>query len=401
MPVQKRSVALCRVRNQVFKLDPARAYAYDTWRDVGFAIHSATRGSKGGFQIFCEFSALCPTKYDHTACRKFWDNCADSDEGIWYGSLVKWAEDDTSKDRKFDIIYAAPVETFEQLQPILEADFGCCGITSYWDIMRGYQFEVTGKRKCFICGGKKKTENMVFEVKQPMPAIFSVKGTSHLCKTLIYSLEVHKHFKELVKEPTADITFSNLIKAMTKGGLMYSEGQWLVFNNHRWHPKHEDYVFQYIQFHCRNIIELLQGCINAKVFELQNIPSPDEKTAKELECFVAYASQLQRAHNYCGVTKNVESIQKSLRKHLHDTEVMGTMDDNAYLLCAENGVIDLKTGCIRDGQPNDKISMSIGYEFVANNPRVKQEVEDFVGKIYPIQAEQDLAQKWFGYCLLG
>ncbi|KAJ3071721.1 hypothetical protein HK102_006387, partial [Quaeritorhiza haematococci] len=399
--VPKRCVALSRVRSEVFKLDPNRAYPYDSWRDVSFAIHAATKGSKGGFQIFCEFSAQCPTKYDVRGCHKLWENCME-DAGasqIKFGSLVKWAEDDNSKGCKFDIIYTTPVEPFERLQPILEADFGCCGIASYWDILRGYQFEVVGKRKCFICGDKKKKENMVFEVKQPMPAIFSVRGTSHPCQTLIYGLDVHQHFKDLVNEPTTDVTFSDMIKAMTNGCLRYSKDQWLVFHGHRWHPKHKDFVLQYIQYHCRKVVNALKMCLEAKLFELQKIPSPDKKTAKECDTFVAYVSQLQKAHKYCGSQNHLKTIKENLQTNLHDPELWGTMDDEA-LLCAENGVIDLKTGELRDGHPDDKISMSLGYEYVTSNPKIKEEVDRFFAEIYPLKAERDLAQKWFGYCLL-
>ncbi|KAJ3068340.1 hypothetical protein HK102_007200, partial [Quaeritorhiza haematococci] len=401
--VPKRCVALSRVRSHVLKLDPARADPYDSWRDVGFAIHAATKGSKGGFQIFCEFSAQCPTKYDVWGCRKLWENCVE-DAGaaqIKFGSLVKWAEDDNRKDHKFDIIHATPVEPFERLQPILEADFGCCGIASYWDIMRGYRFEVVGKRKCFICGDKKKKENMVFEVKQPIPAIFSVTGTSHPCKTLIYGLDVHDHFKDLVKEPTSDVTFSKLVQTLTNGCLRYSENQWLVFHGHRWHPKHDVYVYQYIQHHCRKVVNALEKCVEAKLFELQKISSPDKKTADKRDTFLAYVSQLQRAHKYCGSHNHLRTIKENLQHNLHDPELGGAMDDDAHLLCAENGVIDLKTGELRDGRPDDKISMLVGYEYITNNPRIKEEVDRFFAEIYPVEAERELAQKWFGYCLLG
>ncbi|KAJ3067585.1 hypothetical protein HK102_007378, partial [Quaeritorhiza haematococci] len=103
---------------------------YESWRDVAFAIHDATKGSDSGFEIFCKFSQFCPSKYDPVKCRKMWDRWKDLDEKeegtrkIRFGSLVNWETEDAKQDHQFHVIYPDPLELFERLQPILDGDYG-------------------------------------------------------------------------------------------------------------------------------------------------------------------------------------------------------------------------------------------------------------------------------------
>ena len=49
----------------------------------------------------------------------------------------------------------------------------------------------------------------------------------------------------------------------------------------------------------------------------------------------------------------------------HEEGLSGKLDVAEELLCFENGVYDLSTGQYRPGLPEDKLSISTGYNYVA------------------------------------
>lgn len=82
-----------RARSYVRCLSNGRAEAYETWRNVGFALRNT---SSRLVDVWHEFSARSP-KYDRRVCQMFWDRLhPDKREGpkLTLGSLSKWAEED-------------------------------------------------------------------------------------------------------------------------------------------------------------------------------------------------------------------------------------------------------------------------------------------------------------------
>ena len=87
--------SLMRLRELVSCLSTARATEYEQWRDVGFALKSATaEGIPDGdaLNLYDEFSQRAGN-YDHDAVLDLW-NAADPAGGISVGSLHHWARQD-------------------------------------------------------------------------------------------------------------------------------------------------------------------------------------------------------------------------------------------------------------------------------------------------------------------
>jgi phage/plasmid-associated DNA primase len=76
------------------------------------------------------------------------------------------------------------------------------------------------------------------------------------------------------------------------------------------------------------------------------------------------------------------------------------MDKEPHLLGCANGVLDLRTGALRDGRPEDRICLSVGYDFRAGDPsqRFQQEVVD---RIFPVPEERAAMRKITAYFLYG
>jgi putative DNA primase/helicase len=74
-------------------------------------------------------------------------------------------------------------------------------------------------------------------------------------------------------------------------------------------------------------------------------------------------------------------------------------DTNRMLLGAENGIIDLKTGELREGRPEDRITMSTGLNF---DPEAKcPRWERFIEEIFDDAELQDWIWRALGYSLAG
>jgi P4 family phage/plasmid primase-like protien len=71
----------------------------------------------------------------------------------------------------------------------------------------------------------------------------------------------------------------------------------------------------------------------------------------------------------------------------YDGTFLQKLDNNPYLLCFTNGVIDFKQKVFRRGQPEDNISMTTRIEYIPLNPSVHKktmdEIHDFMNKLFP------------------
>jgi P4 family phage/plasmid primase-like protien len=79
------------------------------------------------------------------------------------------------------------------------------------------------------------------------------------------------------------------------------------------------------------------------------------------------------------------------------------LDQDKYLICFNNGVLDLKMGCFRDGKPEDFLSMSTGYdwkEFEWDDAEV-EDVMRFFEKIFPDPDKRTYFLEWAGSLFKG
>ena len=66
----------------------------------------------------------------------------------------------------------------------------------------------------------------------------------------------------------------------------------------------------------------------------------------------------------------VTTLMNSLRNLFYKKDVAELFDANVNLLGFENGVVDLKEGILREGRPEDYLTMSTGYSLSIGEERV-------------------------------
>ena len=79
-----------------------------------------------------------------------------------------------------------------------------------------------------------------------------------------------------------------------------------------------------------------------------------------------------------------ESAVKEIADLYHEEGFSGKLDQAENLLCFENGVYDLSTGQYRPGVPEDDVSMSTGYDFVAEGGGHRATVEEYFRRVTPM-----------------
>ena len=78
-----------------------------------------------------------------------------------------------------------------------------------------------------------------------------------------------------------------------------------------------------------------------------------------------------------------ESAVKEIANSYHEEDFSAKLDVAEDLICFENGVYDLSRGQFRPGVPEDKLSISTGYDFVAEGFGHHAAVTEFFRRVYP------------------
>ncbi len=100
--------------------------------------------------------------------------------------------------------------------------------------------------------------------------------------------------------------------------------------------------------------------------------------------------------------KNIMTEAKEL---FFDKDFYGKLDQNAYLLCFRNGVVDFKNKVHRKGQPDDYVSKCTNIDYVPINTARRSpeyaEVESFLEQLFPNASLKGYMYQHLSSCLLG
>jgi P4 family phage/plasmid primase-like protien len=114
-----------------------------------------------------------------------------------------------------------------------------------------------------------------------------------------------------------------------------------------------------------------------------------DRTRKRLTKLSAAAVQLKQ-------TARKNNIMVEATDLFYDEQFDKIHDDNPYLMCFENGVVDFKTGTFRAGRADDYLTLTTGCNYIdedqqqdEDNVRINSEINDFMSKLFP---EDDLRQ---------
>lgn len=179
-------------------------------------------------------------------------------------------------------------------------------------------------------------------------------------------------------ENLTDTTNAERIVAMfgEKVRFDHKRRRWLIYEDHRWKT---DEVGRITEYAIEAIRKLQKDAVEIE----------DKGEKKRVLNWAIQSEGKGRLDNAVGIVKILSPIADSGKD----------WDQDPMLLCCTNGVVDLRTGKLRPGKPEDRITMATGtaYDMSAKCPRWIQ----FLHEIFGDQELIDYVHKALGYSISG
>lgn len=187
-----------------------------------------------------------------------------------------------------------------------------------------------------------------------------------------------------------DLANANRLKQAAGGNIMYSAGQWHIWNSSHWEAN-EDAVYR--QTFC------LSALIKAEADEFENKPTDSEDERKHNR---EIAESLRKWGIKSEDERQLNAAFRLLRRQVGVPA--NTLDADPYLLNMLNGTFDLRTGRLRDHDKNDRITklIPITYHPEAQAPLFEKALAEITGEAgFEHKPIVKALQRWFGYCATG
>ena len=230
---------------------------------------------------------------------------------------------------------------------------------------------------------------------------YTLRNQSYDCETrLLYEaifaskhlkakMQGNPHLAGIFSNPCADVDYVELFASEHPDRYKSDGTRIYKFNGARWAVENSLQFTNDMQLWLRGIFRKLGSYIYLET--LSNV-----KDAKE------FLAKIDKINGHIKSESGTQNLLKAAKRMLFDVRVEEVMDTNPYLIGFEDGIYDVKVHTFRAGKPEDMVSMSVGYNYPeAVDPDIEAEVLDFITKIYPVEEERNLFQRYAGYCLLG
>ena len=159
---------------------------------------------------------------------------------------------------------------------------------------------------------------------------------------------------------------------------------WYKFNEPRWEKNDSGTSLR------KSISEELRKVYHSKASKLMVERSllNEAEQADKIEMISRRVMKLLEICNRLGRTQDKNNIMKEAKDLFRDSQFNQKIDNNPYLLCFNNGVIDFKDKVFRRGRPEDYLTKCTNIDYVPIHPtkhaKVVSEIETFMLQLFPI-----------------
>ena len=175
---------------------------------------------------------------------------------------------------------------------------------------------------------------------------------------------------------------------------------WYQYKDQRWFENDSGYSLR--ELLSTHLHSVYQKIITERVHSLNNMDQSDEG---------AYNSKKKQINRLCDITTYLrksswkENIMKECASMFYDGEFMNKLDQNPYLLCFKNCVVDFKKKTHRKGLPEDYLSKCTNIDYVeydeTKNYDIMQEITDFFNQLFPNPDLRRYMWEHLASCCLG
>ena len=141
------------------------------------------------------------------------------------------------------------------------------------------------------------------------------------------------------------------------------------------------------------ITEKLRALYTKKLMEYfaLNETMPEDEDPRKIKKLQKFCEKLAKVCERLGSTGDINNIMTEARHKFHDPDFEKKLDENVYLICFKNGVLDFtakkKEDLFRRGAPDDYLTKCTNIDYVPINPAIHQqvinEINDFMHKLFP------------------
>ena len=170
---------------------------------------------------------------------------------------------------------------------------------------------------------------------------------------------------------------------------------WYQFRGHRWKEIDSAYTL-------RNLISdeltIDYSKLQTSLYEMANKLDGYEKERCHAE-----AQNVRKVIAKLNNNTFKTSVIRECADIAYDPEFSKKLDENIYLIGFNNGIYDLENDCFRDGNPDDYVSFSTGYDYIPydSNDRNVDEINDFMEKIQTDRVMREYLLTLLSTCLTG
>jgi P4 family phage/plasmid primase-like protien len=195
-------------------------------------------------------------------------------------------------------------------------------------------------------------------------------------------------FNSLNGEPSQ---LADIIYYFYENDYNYGEDeQWYIFENHKWKNVGKKNT------NLRYSIQPKLKDLYAQLSSYYKDNECDKNKLKALKNTVKTFGETVTKNNIMTELIDIFTMNKNPKR-----DFTKKLDSDAYLIGFNNGVYDLHTFEFREGNPNDYITMSVGYDYVDKHTEKYKDLIKFLEDIQPNKNERDYMLTYLSIGLVG
>jgi phage/plasmid-associated DNA primase len=210
--------------------------------------------------------------------------------------------------------------------------------------------------------------------------------------------DINKMIESSIKTPT-NYDIASVLHRMFRYDYKYSkEGVWYYFDNHLWR-QNEDGIMLRNKIStdlCEKYAYMIRDN-NKRMIE------DNEMTDEEKEDIKSRNKEILGIIAKLKTTSFKENILKECKELFYDIEFINKLDENFYLIAFNNGIYDLKRGEMREGRPDDYVTLTTRINKIDFTEEHEQwtELSKFIYTIFPNEEKREYFMTFLATCLQG
>ena len=270
----------------------------------------------------------------------------------------------------------------------------------------GYDFDADRSCMCPVCQIRIHDNNQWYII-HIYGSMYLVKNYSIHCKTVLIGLD-DDILTQIIKAPKTDSLYADLFVSSVGNHICWTEGKsFMHFNGIRWKRILEEQVQRFVEDVLNSVMKLTVRFLNERRYQIDtnHDMGAEEKKSAKAQAEVDYKNSVL-ALDIVRRRQNLKHILDIVKTRLVVPQFDELIDRNGWIMGFENGILDLETLQFRQGVPTDMVSFSTGYAYISPedpewDENIMEEVVAFIKRIYPVDEEREVIQRYGGYCLLG